>query len=49
MLTVIQIQNLQPKAKPYKVSDADGLFILVQPNGSLLWRLKYRIDGPGTR
>ncbi len=45
MLTVIQIQNLKPKAKPYKVSDTDGLFILVQPNGSLLWRLKYRIDG----
>src|SRR3546814_8527983 len=45
MLTVIQIQNLKPKAKPYKMSDTDGLFILVQPNGSLLWRLKYRIDG----
>ena len=45
MLTVIQIQNLQPRAKPYKVSDAEGLFILVQPNGSLLWRLKYLIDG----
>src|SRR3546814_490699 len=45
MLTVIQIQNLKPKAKPYKVSDTDGLFILVQSNGSLLWRLKYRLDG----
>ncbi|GGJ49649.1 Arm DNA-binding domain-containing protein [Sphingopyxis bauzanensis] len=49
MLTVIQIQNLQPRAKPDKVSDAEGLFILVQPKGSLLWRLKYRIDGRETK
>src|SRR3546814_16178134 len=45
MLTVIQIQNLKPRSKPYKMSDTDGLFSLVQPNGSLLWRFKYRIDG----
>ena len=31
------------------MSDAEGLFILVQPKGSLLWRLKYRIDGRETK
>ena len=30
------------KEKDYKVSDGDGLFILVKTNGSKLWRLKYR-------
>jgi hypothetical protein len=29
----------------YKVSDFDGLFLLVKPTGSRLWHQKYRIDG----
>jgi len=44
-LTDIQARNAKPKEKPYKLSDAGGLYILVQPNGSKLWRLKYRIAG----
>ena len=31
--------------KAYKLADALGLFVLVQPSGGKLWRLKYRIDG----
>jgi integrase len=31
--------------KPYKVSDFQGLFVLVNPNGSRLWRYKYRLVG----
>jgi integrase len=40
------IQNLKPKTNPYKTSDSEvkGLFILVKPNGSKLWRLKYRFE-----
>ncbi|MDR3470355.1 MAG: tyrosine-type recombinase/integrase [Devosia sp.] len=30
--------------KPYKLADGGGLFLLVQPGGSKLWRLKYRFD-----
>lgn len=45
MLSVKQIRALKPKAKPYKVSDGKGLFLLVQPTGSLLWRVKYRFHG----
>ncbi len=44
-LTDIAIRNAKPKEKPYKVADALGLFLLVQPSGGRLWRLKYRIDG----
>lgn len=33
------------RAKPYKVRDANGLYLLVQKNGSRLWRYRYRING----
>ncbi|MBY0381261.1 MAG: Arm DNA-binding domain-containing protein [Xanthobacteraceae bacterium] len=38
-------RNLKPNAKPYKVSDGGGLFMLVLPSGSKLWRMAYRFDG----
>jgi len=44
-LTDLKIKNLKPKDKPYKVSDFDGLYVLVNPNGSRLWRFKYRLHG----
>lgn len=34
-----------PKTKPYKLSDGDGLYLLVQPTGSKLWRLRYYYRG----
>ncbi len=45
MLTDKAIKALKPKQKPYKVTDGLGLYLLVQPNGSRLWRLKYRYAG----
>ncbi|GGB87786.1 integrase [Novosphingobium endophyticum] len=44
-LTDTAIRNAKAKDKPYKLGDAGGLFILVQPSGAKLWRLKYRIHG----
>ncbi|SER75437.1 protein of unknown function [Sphingobium sp. YR768] len=44
-LTDTAIKNAKPKDKPYKMGDAGGLFLLVQPSGGKLWRLKYRVDG----
>lgn len=44
-LTDTALRNAKPRLKPYKMSDAHGLFALVQPNGSILWRLKYRFAG----
>ncbi len=44
-LTDSAIKTAKPKEKPYKLSDAQGLYLLVNPNGSKLWRLKYRVGG----
>ena len=32
----------QPKEKQYKLSDGDGLSLIVQPNGKKLWWFRYR-------
>lgn len=42
-LTDTAIKAAKAKEKPYKLGDAGGLFLLVQPTGGKLWRLKYRI------
>ena len=39
------LRKAHPKAKPYKLFDGRGLFVLVQPNGSKYFRWKYHIDG----
>lgn len=44
-LTDVAIKNAKAREKPYKMGDAGGLFLLVQPSGGKLWRLKYRVDG----
>ncbi len=45
MLTDAQIRNAKPKEKPYKLTDAKGLYLEIKPTGSKLWRYRYRIDG----
>ena len=45
MLTDRAVRSSKPQEKPYKLSDGGGLHIVVQPNGSKLWRLKYRFAG----
>jgi integrase len=45
MLTDTYFRNLKPQAKPYKKSDGGGLRLVVQPNGSKLWRMAYRFGG----
>jgi hypothetical protein len=44
-LTDTAIRNTKPDLKPRKLFDGGGLFLLVAPSGSKLWRLKYRFDG----
>ncbi len=44
-LTDAKIRQAKPANKPYKLFDGGGLFLLVQPSGSKLWRLKYRFGG----
>jgi len=42
MLTYIQINTAKPTAKEYALSDSQGLYLTIRPNGSKLWRFKYR-------
>lgn len=44
-LSATGVKNLKPSESPTKHSDGGGLFILVTPQGSKLWRLAYRFDG----
>ncbi|WP_283425740.1 tyrosine-type recombinase/integrase [Shimia sagamensis] len=44
-LTDAKIRALKPREKSFKVSDFDGLYVLVAKSGSKLWRFKYRIHG----
>lgn len=41
-LTDLAVRKAKSREKPYKLSDSGGLHLVVQPNGSKLWRLKYR-------
>jgi integrase len=43
-LTDSAARNAKPRQKPYKLSDGHGLYLQVEPNGSKLWRLKYRFN-----
>ncbi|MCZ6828281.1 MAG: integrase arm-type DNA-binding domain-containing protein, partial [Gammaproteobacteria bacterium] len=44
-LTVTAIKQAKAKDKPYKLSDEKGMYLLINPNGSTYWRLKYRFGG----
>lgn len=44
-LSDVALRRAKPRARPFKLSDAGGLFVLVKPNGSKLWRLAYRFGG----
>lgn len=45
MLTDAKIRAAAPREKAWKLSDGGGLFLLIHPNGSRYWRMKYRIHG----
>jgi hypothetical protein len=44
-LTDIKIKTAKPKEKDYKLSDSEGLFLLVASTGGRRWRFKYRFGG----
>jgi len=44
-----KIRSLKPSDKSFKVSDSHGLYLLVNPGGSRLWYLKYRINKKESR
>ena len=44
-LTDIAVRTAELKDKPYKRGYEKGMYLLVNPNGSKWWRLKYRFLG----
>lgn len=44
-LTDTAIKTAKPGVKAVKMSDSDGLYLLVQPSGGKWWRFDYRFDG----
>lgn len=44
-LTNRQIGNAASREKDWKLADGHGLYLLIRPNGSKLWRFKFRIHG----
>ena len=44
-LTEIVVREAAIREKQYKIYDGDGMFLLVHPNGSKYWRMKYTFDG----
>ena len=44
-LTEMAIKKAKPEAKPYKMADGGGLYLLVLATGAKYWRFKYRILG----
>lgn len=40
-LTESIIESIEPTSRPAKYGHANGLYLLVNPNGSKYWRMKY--------
>lgn len=45
MLTDAAIKALKPRNKKYKVTDRDGMHLLVSPTGAMTFRFDYRLNG----
>ncbi len=45
MLSETQIKNLKPMDKAYKVTDRDGLYLVVTPSNTKSFRYNYKING----
>jgi integrase len=45
MLTDAAIKALKPREKLYKIVDRDGMYVVVQPSGAIVFRVDYRLSG----
>lgn len=48
MLTDSKIKNAKPSHKEQRLTDSNGLTLAIKPNGSKLWRYRYRWHGKAT-
>lgn len=44
-LSDTQIRSAKPRDKAFKLSDGEGLYLLITPKGKKYWRFKYRFQG----
>lgn len=44
-LSDVKVRSAKPEAKAYKLTDGDGMVLLVHTNDSKYWRLRYRFGG----
>ncbi|WP_079921728.1 Arm DNA-binding domain-containing protein, partial [Salmonella enterica] len=44
-LTDIKVRTTKPSDKPFKLTDGQGMHLLINPNGSKYWRLQYCFVG----
>jgi hypothetical protein len=44
MLTDTAFKNLKPKAAPFKVTDREGMYVAVSPDGTVTFRYDYRVN-----
>ncbi len=45
MLTDTELCSLRPKEKAYKISDRDGMYVMVTTAGTKSFRYDYRLNG----
>ncbi|ENM2867230.1 integrase arm-type DNA-binding domain-containing protein [Citrobacter koseri] len=44
-LSDVKVRSAKPEAKAYKLTDGEGMILLVHPNGSKYWRFRFRFSG----
>ena len=44
-LSDAKLRSAKGQTKDYKLYDNEGLFVIVKPLGSILWRFRYRFQG----
>jgi len=44
MITTVAIKNAKPKQRQYRLTDNQGLYLLIKPTGSKCWRYDYRFS-----
>lgn len=45
MLTDAKLKSLKSQDKLYKIADRDGMYVVVQPSGAIVFRYDYRLNG----
>jgi hypothetical protein len=45
MLADTALKRLKPREKDYKLSDRDGMYVVVKPSGAAIFRYDYRLNG----